>query len=207
MNLVRRTKSKKSSDSKNRITKSYMFLWIKDMEKAIASQDGKSIQNLLKKVHEYTKYGISKYTVFHYLVKKNKITIVDYLIKRGWDVNSDDNRREYPLLFQAYNNVEMTKILINAGAELDNDFYVHGMGPLHVPCSLPVYKVFIEAGCDVNATDDSGLTPLHFVTFQPNPKNSKNTKELELGIQMKTVLIKGLPLTQGDSGGKKAGKW
>jgi len=81
---------------------------------------------------------------------------VEYLIAEGADVKAKDLRGYTPL--HSVESVEKARIVIDHGADT-----AAMNAALFVTRSLAVAQLLIERGADVNARDNAGGTPLHYV--------------------------------------------
>ncbi len=109
-----------------------------------------------------------------------------FLIARGADVNAKDTNGRTPLCGAiTLNNVanpnpEVVKILIDAGANINNVTDRGGSTPLHQAiawgwdpphyegdANLIMIELLLEAGADVYARNSSGVTPLDFAHNKP----------------------------------------
>ncbi len=95
--------------------------------------------------------------------------IARYLLLKGAEVNlpSTNSFQVYPLHSAvAANNLDITKILLEAGAEV-NIRQQAGFTPLHAAAqhgNIEMLILLLEAGADVGARNDAGLTPSYLAT-------------------------------------------
>jgi hypothetical protein len=86
------------------------------------------------------------------------------LIAEGWDLEEEDGNGYMPLHCACeYGDVEIIKLLIAAGSDVDQPCSEDGMTPLHVACMeehLGAIEALIDAGADINAGDYDDRTPL-----------------------------------------------
>ena len=91
------------------------------------------------------------------------INKIKRLIEAGADVNAEDEGGNSPLLYAIWrNSVELTKLLISAGLNVDAK-NKSGESLLHrvINSDIRNVHILIKAGADVNAQDNDGNTPLH----------------------------------------------
>jgi ankyrin repeat protein len=95
-----------------------------------------------------------------YAIVMDNIDIVRVLLEKGANPNNTDLEDNSSPLHKSVQNIELTKLLIEAGADVNikND---HGETPLHYVMDLSVAQTLISSGADVNAKNIFGLTPLH----------------------------------------------
>ncbi|WP_246846809.1 ankyrin repeat domain-containing protein [Leptospira barantonii] len=116
-----------------------------------------------------------------YAIEKGNIEIVQLLLEKGADANSEFDRE--PMLIHAQRvggipdldiHLKIIRLLVEKGkANLEISSSSGGNNrPLHEAVSLfgsehkyEYAKYFIENGADVNAKNDDGQTPLHLVTY------------------------------------------
>lgn len=73
----------------------------------------------------------------HSAVKKNDVVMIEYLLSRGADVNVRENSKYTPL----------------------HNAVIHNKGKSH----LDAIKVLLEHRADLDAVDDHGMTPIHYL--------------------------------------------
>lgn len=121
---------------------------------------------------------INKFYILHNATSYNAENCMKFLIKSGACVDlkivdeSEDLQRFAPLFYAR--NKESFNILISFGANAhvknkNNESLLHILKPIDVVEQLLIF------GLDVNAQDDSGLTPLHCAA----QRKSKNTDLIE----------------------------
>ena len=87
------------------------------------------------------------------------------LIKDGGDVNAVDNYGSTNLMTVCrWGDAAMVSFLLNHGAKVDEPRSPKGRTPLMVACAyysgVSICKLLIDKKADVNATDQTGVTPL-----------------------------------------------
>ena len=95
------------------------------------------------------------------------------LLKQGGDVNAAEGDGMTALHFAAdRGNLELTTMLLYAGANVSAVTRIGHYTPLHIACkagSAPVVRTLIKAGADVRArTTTTGVTPLHLAAASGN---------------------------------------
>src|SRR6187397_1709110 len=97
---------------------------------------------------------------------RGDLEAVRTLLKQGVEVNAAQGDGMTALHWAAeQGNVEMAKLLVFAGAELDAITRIGGHTPLHVAAeagSGAVVKVLLDGGANPRVTTSTGVTPLHF---------------------------------------------
>jgi ankyrin repeat protein len=100
---------------------------------------------------------------------RGDLEAVRTLLKQGAEVNAAQGDGMTALHWAAeQGNVDMAKILVFAGAEVDAETRLGAHTPLHVAAesgSGEVVKVLVDAGANVKATTNTGVTPLHFAAM------------------------------------------
>lgn len=100
--------------------------------------------------------------------KNPNLNLIRAILDSGLlDVNAKNKDKKFPLDWVVgFNNVELTKLLIKAGAD------VNAKGDWdHVPLhwavmndNIPIAKLLIKAGADVNAKNEFNESPLAFTS-------------------------------------------
>ena len=98
-------------------------------------------------------------TLLMYAIHAHHIDICKLLIDSGSDLNKEDSNKNTPLFHSIYSiDYDICELLINSGCNLNtND------SPLAFSirnCIMPIYKLLIEKGSDVNKENYDGFTPL-----------------------------------------------
>lgn len=115
----------------------------------------------------------------------NLINLIKFLIKKGTDVNAENEEGEIPLHllcsnYERDNIKDIVQLLIYNGADVTTK--INHRNPLHYFCSnafesnqnfnrKDIFQFLIESGADVNAKNKDGSTPLHLL-FTTNDKNN-----------------------------------
>ncbi len=111
----------------------------------------------------------------HDAAKKGDTAKVKELIDAGVDVNAQDDQKQAPLNYAAYNQKEVVKLLIANGADVN----LKGQNsdtPLHKAAdwgNVETGLLLIEAGADLEATNWCGRTPLHRTADMGKPEMVK----------------------------------
>jgi ankyrin repeat protein len=102
-------------------------------------------------------------TLLHSAVDGCQLEIVEYLIKRGADLNAQTNALNTPLHWCCqHNNDDIARLLVDAKSDL-SACNISGQTPLHVAIingNLDVARVLLAAGAPMDIQDRHGLTPL-----------------------------------------------
>lgn len=108
---------------------------------------------------------------------------VHELLKQGADVNArDSEHNETPLILAAkFADVAMTRLLLNAEAEVDARDDSGRSALFFAPVSSEVFNVLLEAGANVQARDNEGNTIL-LRKVSESPSLEEVEQLLELGI-------------------------
>ncbi|MEM9424270.1 MAG: ankyrin repeat domain-containing protein [Spirochaetota bacterium] len=127
-----------------------------------------------------------------YLAISQSLTeIIRMLLEAGADANAHTKTNITPLHWAArYGRTEIVRMLLEAGADAntqtkspfkpDDPFFnlrlpfdSYGKTPLHfvvmscrTVCPTETVRILVEAGADVNATDEHGVAPLHWAALR-----------------------------------------
>ena len=99
---------------------------------------------------------------FFVAVQRDSVERARELILKGADVNEVNGSSHKAIEY--VRSAEMVKLLVDSGAN------VHSVGsyatdtPLHVAANESVVRALIQAGADVNAQNNKGITPLYFAS-------------------------------------------
>ncbi|MCH9634514.1 MAG: hypothetical protein S4CHLAM7_12670 [Chlamydiae bacterium] len=104
-------------------------------------------------------------------------SLLKLLVATGANVNNEDNSGYTPLHWSAHNgDVDATKALIKAQADVDIQYKTTGETPLHMAIReerRDVPAILINALKDPNIQDNSGYTPLHWSATLGHPDEVK----------------------------------
>ena len=105
---------------------------------------------------------------------KNNIEIVSLLLNHGANVNQANNYGQTPLYVACLNgDVKVVSLLLKHGANV-NQANNNGETPLHIASYLvhiEIVSLLLNHGANVNqATNEDGITALHYVCDQGNMK-------------------------------------
>ncbi|XP_061175209.1 ankyrin-1-like [Saccostrea echinata] len=133
---------------------------------------------------------ISGDTVLHAGVYGNNNTVVDLLIAAGCRVNEVNKKGESSLFSAILSrvNIKIVKALINAGSSLDMKEKSQQLTSLHeaiIQHYTEAALLLINSGCDVNARNARGQTPLYTAC------EKGNVQVVEQLLSLPTVSTKG----------------
>ncbi len=141
--------------------------YVKDLSIFEASAVGKfdSVANIIYHrpdlINSFSEDGFTPLGLASYFGKED---VARYLLLKGADpiVPSQNGYHVYPLNSTvAANNSDITKILLEAGAEV-NVAQSSGLTPLHSAAyhgNIEILILLLEAGADIHAKTDAGKTP------------------------------------------------
>ena len=122
---------------------------------------GKLLAAELGLIHE--RDGVGE-TALHYLVIENQLGAVRFLLKRGADINIQDDFKSTPLAHAVQCGYkEMVEYLLSQGADV-NLINETEDAPIHHAIFNNGSKIIlklIQAGADINGVDDLKETPFH----------------------------------------------
>jgi len=107
-------------------------------------------------------------------VKGNDIDKVKKLIEQGVNINAEDYIGWRPLHWAVHKgNINITELLVKAGAEINSKTKTQCDTPLHIAAweNYPdIAKLLIKHGADLNAENMYGIAPIHYVVQHNNPE-------------------------------------
>ncbi|KAJ8728142.1 hypothetical protein PYW08_016527 [Mythimna loreyi] len=108
--------------------------------------------------------------LIHWAALSGNENLVSYLLDLGSPVDPMDDTNSTPLMLaSAAGRVDVVKLLIYKGADINKKTMIRKQSPLHYACSkghLELAKLLIDFGADVNAADVTGATPLQRAAAQ-----------------------------------------
>ena len=145
-----------------------------------------ALETLLKRGADVAAQDTHGYTSLHYAARWGAEDIVRLLLKYAEknevDIDVQDDGFGYTPLHEAVHQGDsktVVKLLLEAGADTDVAEDIVGWTPLHMAAQWePEYvRLFIKHDADVNATTDSGGTPLDAAVRAGNNKAAKLLKK------------------------------
>jgi len=138
---------------------------------AVAALAGRYFQlaQLLHRIKSSVEAWSSENTPLHSAAWYGDLEMVQVLHEYGFDVNAKNSVGCTPLTFAIVycNDPRVARLLIEHGAD-PNSVEVKGITPLHAASMygrVEIVRFLIERGVNVEAKDDSGRTPLDFVSL------------------------------------------
>ena len=121
----------------------------------------------------------------HLAALTNRADVAKLLIARGAQLESRDNNGMTPLLVAATNgNLDVTAVLLDAGADVNARgvrFQYNAIADATYGCKIPIVKLLLSRGIDVNARiNDKGETLLFLVA--PNLHEEPATLDQRLAM-------------------------
>lgn len=122
--------------------------------------------------------------------------IVELFLNKGVSIDDTDANGLTPLHYAVrFDHLELTKFLINKGANIHAKILVDGRKPIHLAAregyknanAANIVKCLLNRGVSVNDTDTNGLTPLHYAAKYANLKAVKLLIDEGANIHAKTV--------------------
>lgn len=108
-------------------------------------------------------------TPLHVVVASNEISLVQFLIESGTDINAKNRIKNTPLHVAASrNHIEVVNVLLEAGAKV-NEKNNYGNTPLQEAVLKGNYnlaKALLEKGADINLANNQGETLLHLAALK-----------------------------------------
>jgi len=150
------------------------------LQTAVVNENVEAVRTLLKMgaIPDLTNH--SGYTALLLASEGDEVEIVKMLLEAGANPNITENDEDGTALHrtvskQSQANVEIAKLLIQGGADL-NYRNTEGNTALHWASGnnkLTIAKILVEAGAEVNVRNEDGLTPLVWAMIRGNQKVAK----------------------------------
>ena len=130
---------------------------------AVRAGETKVVEKLISVTPDLVKgHDLEGATALHHAAGFGNLATMKLLLDKGADVNAPNRRKSTPL-FWALHDEAKVRLLLAAGAKVDarsND----GRTPLYlvasIPNAIPVLRLLLDKGADVNAWLLTGATPL-----------------------------------------------
>ena len=106
----------------------------------------------------------------HNAIYKNDVAAVKVLVDSGADVNAVDTLGHFPLVAATDKSLEITRYLVEHGADINKRDATSRLTPLHYAasgCDLEKAKYLIEHGADVSAKDYWRATFVYNLVYCP----------------------------------------
>lgn len=111
--------------------------------------------------------------------------IIAKLISLKPNFNTQDNWGRKALSHAvSKNNSNIVKLLLNAGAEFNDDIYLHHISNFHSKNALQIFDMLIKKGINLNLTDAHGNTALISIISRCRCYNDIIKKLIESGIDV-----------------------
>ena len=146
---------------------------IPDLPLAALFKDTETIKALIEAGEDVESCATDGVTALMYSAIFGELKAVSLLVDAGTSVNKQDNQRgATPLIYAAENgHTEIVKLLLNSGADPQIKL-ASGWTFLHAAVrghALDIVHFALDAGLEVNAKSDDGLTPLHIAAWSRSP--------------------------------------
>ena len=104
--------------------------------------------------------------LLHFACKNGQISLIRNLLKDNVDINALNAKGLSPLhLAVIEGNIEVTKLLISEGANIEVTDSKWGSSPLLYACQngrTKIVKLLVEMGADIKAESDDDTSAIHF---------------------------------------------
>ena len=138
-------------------------------------------------------------TPLHHAAINGHITVADFLLANGADINAKDIWGRTPLFVGIYeeplvqDHTPITEFLISMGADI-NCKDEQGAAPLHMAAFFgerQIIALLLKANADINVQDTCGDTPLHYATVYPETETVRLLLS-QPGVTPQSKNLKGL---------------
>lgn len=137
-------------------------------------------------IHATNSYGV---TVLELAIESNRIPVVSYLLQNGYGPNHQCPSGHYVLHSAVKSrNLDMVKLLVDAGAQVDIRNLQQGRTPLHLAVEEDLGEIaeyLIDSKADVNAVDYQHRTPLHFAVGLQDENMTKRLIEKKANANLR----------------------
>ncbi|GAB4541202.1 MAG: hypothetical protein Tsb0014_32910 [Pleurocapsa sp.] len=132
--------------------------------------------------------------------------ILKVLLENGADVNTPNLNNHFPLFMAAASEQpKIVELMLNKGAKINykdrenNNVLLHALNR-NYRLNSEIVRQLINAGVDVNAKNDQGLTPLHLLVNKSDRFNRRDDENFQTNIEL--LIKNGANINVKDSQGR-----